>query len=73
MDVNGGFSESYILGRTFKILPGTVSVQFFELTTNRGIVHSQFKAVTFNGRLPWESETGLGPEDQIWGGFISRC
>jgi arylsulfatase len=40
--------------------------QYFEMFTNRGIVHEGYKAVTFNGRLPWEGDSDLAFEDQVW-------
>jgi hypothetical protein len=40
--------------------------QYFEMFANRGIVQDGFKAVTFNGRNPWVSESELAFEDQVW-------
>jgi len=40
--------------------------QYFEMFANRGIVQDGFKAVTFNGRNPWVSESDLAFEDQVW-------
>ncbi len=40
--------------------------QYFEMFTNRAIVQDGFKAVTFNGRVPWEGVSDLAFEDQEW-------
>ena len=37
--------------------PTTRTTQYFEMLGNRAIIHDGWKAVTFNGRLPWESRS----------------
>jgi len=44
--------------------PTNHPTQYFEMFTNRGIVHDGWKAVTFNGRLPWESRSKLDSVDE---------
>ena len=35
--------------------PTTKQIQYFEMLGNRGIWYKGWKAVTYHGRLPWES------------------
>jgi arylsulfatase len=44
--------------------PTTHPTQYFEMFGNRGIVNNGWKAVTYNGRLPWESESKYANIDQ---------
>jgi arylsulfatase len=47
--------------------PTTRPTQYFEMLGNRGIVHEGWKAVTFNGRLPWESRSKFANiDEQRW-------
>ena len=47
--------------------PTTRDTQYFEMLGNRGIVSEGWKAVTYNGRLPWESRSAYGSiDEQEW-------
>lgn len=44
--------------------PTNHPTQYFEMFTNRGIIDHGWKAVTYNGRLPWESASKYESVDQ---------
>jgi arylsulfatase A-like enzyme len=47
--------------------PTTRTTQYFEMLGNRAIIHDGWKAVTFNGRLPWESRSRYeNIDEQQW-------
>lgn len=47
--------------------PTNHPLQYFEMLGNRGIISGNWKAVTFNGRLPWETDSTLKSiDDQKW-------
>jgi arylsulfatase A-like enzyme len=46
--------------------PTTKQVQYFEMLGNRGIWYKGWKAVTFHGRLPWESQARWGFDQDKW-------
>jgi arylsulfatase len=50
-----------------KNAPTTRPTQYFEMLGNRGIIDGVWKAVTYNGRLPWESRSKYANVDeQTW-------
>ena len=46
--------------------PTTKQIQYFEMLGNRGIWYNGWKAVTFHGRLPWESEARWSFDEDKW-------
>jgi arylsulfatase A-like enzyme len=46
--------------------PTTKQVQYFEMLGNRGIWYKGWRAVTFHGRLPWESEARWSFDQDKW-------
>jgi arylsulfatase len=46
--------------------PTTKQVQYFEMLGNRGIWYKGWKAVTFHGRQPWESEAKWSFDEDKW-------
>jgi arylsulfatase len=44
--------------------PTTRPTQYFEMLGNRGIIADGWKAVTYNGRLPWESTSKYASVDE---------
>jgi arylsulfatase len=50
-----------------KAAPTNHPTQYFEMLGNRGIIDGVWKAVTYNGRLPWESRSKLANiDEQRW-------
>jgi hypothetical protein len=47
--------------------PTTHPTQYFEMLGNRGIISDGWKAVTFNGRLPWEARSKYASIDEQQG------
>lgn len=46
--------------------PTTKQVQYFKMLGNRGVWHKGWKAVTFHGRQPWESEAKWSFDKDKW-------
>ena len=46
--------------------PTQKQVQYFEMLGNRGIWYKGWRAVTFHGRLPWESQANGGLIEDKW-------
>ncbi|MGC2681891.1 MAG: arylsulfatase [Candidatus Nitrosopolaris sp.] len=46
--------------------PTTKQIQYFEMLGNRGIWHKGWKAVTYHGRLPWESGSKWSFDEDKW-------
>ena len=47
--------------------PTTHATQYFEMLGNRGIIDGGWKAVTYNGRFPWESRSKYANiDEQKW-------
>jgi arylsulfatase len=47
--------------------PTTHPTQYFEMLGNRAIIEGKWKAVTYNGRLPWESDSKYKSiDEQKW-------
>lgn len=46
--------------------PTNHPTQYFEMLGNRAIIDNGWKAVTFNGRLPWETNSSITIDEQQW-------
>lgn len=68
----GGYPQSPIEGVSMLYsfndvnAPTTKQVQYFEMLGNRGIWYKGWKAVTFHGRQPWESEAKWSFDEDKW-------
>jgi arylsulfatase A-like enzyme len=68
----GGYTQSPIEGVSMLYsfndvnAPTTKQVQYFEMLGNRGIWYKGWKAVTFHGRQPWESEAKWSFDEDKW-------
>jgi arylsulfatase len=68
----GGYTQAPIEGASMfysfndSDSPSTKQVQYFEMLGNRGIWYKGWKAVTFHGRLPWESEAKWSFDEDKW-------
>jgi arylsulfatase len=45
-------------------VPTRHTTQYFEMLGNRGLIHNEWKIVTYNGRLPWESQSKFKDVDE---------
>jgi hypothetical protein len=68
----GGYTQSPIEGVSMLYsfndanAPTTKQVQYFEMLGNRGIWYKGWKAVTYHGRLPWESGSKWSFDEDKW-------
>ena len=68
----GGYTQAPIEGVSMLYsfndanAPTTKQIQYFEMLGNRGIWYKGWKAVTFHGRLPWESGSKWSFDEDKW-------
>jgi len=68
----GGYTQAPIEGVSMLYsfndanAPTTKQVQYFEMLGNRGIWYKGWKAVTFHGRQPWESQAKWSFDEDKW-------
>ena len=68
----GGYTQAPIEGVSMLYsfnnasAPSTKQIQYFEMLGNRGIWYKGWKAVTYHGRLPWESDAKWSFDEDKW-------
>lgn len=68
----GGYTQAPIEGVSMfysfnnSNAPTTKQIQYFEMLGNRGIWYKGWRAVTFHGRLPWESQGKWSFDQDKW-------